>query len=132
MSGRAVSSPAQSATHLLDALRYVELNPVRAKLAGAAWDWPWSSARAHVVVGARDAALDPHWMEYVDHWDFTEWKEMLSAYMPEAESEAVRRATRTREPLGSQEFISGLERQKGKRLRVGERGRPHRKPQLRD
>jgi hypothetical protein len=52
--------------------------------------------------------------------------------MPEAESEAVRRATRTGEPLGSRDFISGLERQMGKRLRVGERGRPHRKPQSRE
>jgi putative transposase len=125
-------SCATSATQLLSALRYVEFNPVRAKLAGAAWDWPWSSARAHVVDGVRDAALDPHWMEYVDHWDFTEWREMLSAYMPEAESEAVRRATRTGEPLGSREFISELESQMGKRLRVWERGRPKRKPQSQD
>jgi putative transposase len=34
--------------HLLAAARYVELNPVRAKLAVHADEWPWSSARAHL------------------------------------------------------------------------------------
>lgn len=69
-------SCATSATHLLRALRYIELNPVRAKLAGAAWDWPWSGARAHVVDGAIDAVMDRQWMEHAGRWDNAEWKEM--------------------------------------------------------
>jgi putative transposase len=36
-------------SHLLSALRYVELNPVRAGLASEPSGWPWSSARAHTV-----------------------------------------------------------------------------------
>jgi len=40
------------------------------------------------------------------------------------EAEAVRRATRTGEPLGSRGFLAEMERQTGKRLRVLERGRP--------
>ena len=43
-----------SADRLLSALRYVELNPVRAGMVGAAWNWRWSSARAHTVAGASD------------------------------------------------------------------------------
>jgi REP-associated tyrosine transposase len=35
--------------YLLAAARYVELNPVRAKLAQRARDWRWSSARAHLA-----------------------------------------------------------------------------------
>ena len=34
--------------HLLSAVRYVSLNPVRAGLAPRAQDWPWSSVRAHL------------------------------------------------------------------------------------
>jgi putative transposase len=34
--------------HLLEAARYVELNPVRAKLVQHPEEWPWSSARAHL------------------------------------------------------------------------------------
>jgi putative transposase len=33
--------------HLGHAMRYVSLNPVRARLVDRAEDWPWSSARAH-------------------------------------------------------------------------------------
>ncbi len=33
--------------YFLKALCYVERNPVRAGLAGHAWDYAWSSARAH-------------------------------------------------------------------------------------
>ena len=41
--------------HLLRAARYVELNPVPAKLCRMPWRWPWSSAAAHVA--GRDDAL---------------------------------------------------------------------------
>ncbi len=52
--GRFASVPMDEA-HLLACARYVELNPVRAKLVGAAEDWPWSSARAHLA--GRDDGL---------------------------------------------------------------------------
>ncbi len=34
--------------HLWLALKYVELNPVRAKLCRRAWQYPWSTAALHV------------------------------------------------------------------------------------
>ena len=34
--------------HLLTAVRYFSLNPVRARLVARAEDWPWSSVRAHL------------------------------------------------------------------------------------
>jgi putative transposase len=45
-------------THLWTAIRYVELNPVRAGLVRWAQEWPWSSARAHAL-GEPDPLLDP-------------------------------------------------------------------------
>jgi putative transposase len=42
------SSVAMDEPHLFTALRYVALNPVRARLVGRAEDWPWSSVRAHL------------------------------------------------------------------------------------
>ena len=42
--GRFASFPLDG-DHLLVAARYVEQNPVRARLAADARDWPWSSAR---------------------------------------------------------------------------------------
>jgi putative transposase len=52
--GRFASYPMDD-SHLLTAVRYVETNPVAAKLAARAEDWPWSSARAHVSGGGRPA-----------------------------------------------------------------------------
>lgn len=39
------SSVAMDEAHLVAALRYVALNPVRARLVARAQDWPWSSTR---------------------------------------------------------------------------------------
>src|SRR6202051_2871197 len=42
-------SVAMDEAHLLAAVRYVSLNPVRARLVPHAEDWPWSSVRAHLA-----------------------------------------------------------------------------------
>ncbi len=116
-------------SHLWCALRYVELNPVRAGLASEPSGWPWSSARAHTVDHALDPVLDCRWVEYFGRWDYSEWREILSAGISGGESDAIRRATHTGEPLGSREFVAALERQAGRRLRVLARGRPQKKPE---
>ncbi len=59
-------------TWLLAAARYVELNPLRARLAKRARQWPWSSARAHLagrddelVKAAPLLKLAPDWKDYL-------------------------------------------------------------------
>jgi len=54
--GRFASYPMDEA-HLMTAIRYVELNPVKAQLVARAEDWPWSSAGAHVS-GKPDGLTD--------------------------------------------------------------------------
>ena len=49
------NSVAMDEAHLLAAVRYVVMNPVEARLAAKAADWPWSSARAHL--SGRDDVL---------------------------------------------------------------------------
>jgi putative transposase len=44
--------------YLLEVCRYVELNPVRAKMVAAPLDWPWSSYAAHVMQADTPAWLD--------------------------------------------------------------------------
>ncbi len=44
--------------YLLEVCRYVELNPVRARIVEAAGAWPWSSYRAHV-----GQAPSPSWLD---------------------------------------------------------------------
>jgi len=64
--GRFKAFPIQRDEHLLSVLRYVERNPLRAKLVARAEDWPWSSLGAanHAgpaganEAGANDAGAD--------------------------------------------------------------------------
>ncbi len=116
-------------SHLLAALRYVELNPVRAGLVTTAVEWPWSSARAHVRPIASDGVLCSGWIEHFGQWNYEEWAEILEAGSPDGECESVRRATMAGEPFGSRDFVAELERRVGKNLRVRERGRPRKEPE---
>src|SRR5208282_1677572 len=43
------ASVALGDSHLIAAVSYVSLNPVRARLVGRAQDWAWSSVRAHLA-----------------------------------------------------------------------------------
>jgi len=115
--------------HLLAAIRYVELNPVRAGMTREPSEWPWSSAAAHATPGVRDALLDWSWEDWMVEmslgtWDFEGWKSVLEVQSPAEEAARIRRATELGEPLGSDLFVANLERQAGRRLRVLQRGRP--------
>ncbi len=56
--------------HYVSAVRYVELNPVRARLVAAAWDWRWSSAGARLAAKADElvTAELPTAFKYVGAW----------------------------------------------------------------
>ena len=56
--GRYYSCPLNQA-HLWEALRYTELNPVRAGLVLGAELWPWSSAARHCGAKEQDEYLTP-------------------------------------------------------------------------
>jgi putative transposase len=105
--GRFASFPMDE-RHLLAAARYVELNPVRAKLAPRPREWRWSSARAHLA-GRDDGLVKVRpLLSRVRDWA-TFLKQRLSA----EDHEALRAAERTGRPLGSLRFVARLE----KRLR---------------
>jgi putative transposase len=109
--------------HLLAALRYVDLNPVRAGLVRQATDWPWSSATSHSAANHRDPVLDARWQNWVRYWDYAEWRDLLATTL-ECDPEIIRLATHTGVPLGSREFVARLESRTGRRLQPRPRGRP--------
>jgi putative transposase len=119
--GRFYSCPLDE-THLWRALRYVELNPVRAAMVTAAEQWRWSSAAAHCGVGARDALLDIEgWRK---RWTTAEWREHLAAAESSTEVAALRQYTHTGRPLGSAEFVAALEHSTLRPLTPRKVGRP--------
>ena len=98
--------------HLLTAMRYVELNPVRAGLVSAPDQWPWSSARAHLT-GQDDPLVRAQTMvEYVG-----DWKRYLALDISEEELLRFRQHTRTGRPLGSATFIASIEERLDRFLR---------------
>ena len=108
--------------HLLAAVRYVELNPVRAALCKSAELWPWSSARAHLS-GNDDQLVSVKPMQ--DR--VKSWQEYLQDENDSAIIEVVRKHTKTGRPAGPKEFLVELEKLTGKKLRKSKRGR---KPKL--
>ena len=104
--GRYYSCPLDE-PHLWEALRYTELNPVRAGMVSGARDWPWSSATVHCGEKAADGLLSMEpWRE---RWNAASWSEYLSAGETESGLLAVRECTHTGRPLGSEEFVVELE-----------------------
>ena len=104
------------------ALRYIELNPVRAGLVLYPWDWPWSSARAHVT-GHDDTGL-LHMDLWRSRFNGSQWKEFLKEGMKaEPEIDRIRQAVMTGRPLGSDDFVRRLELQTGRYLLPRKRGR---------
>jgi putative transposase len=114
------ASVAMDGAHLLACARYVELNPVRAGLAARAQDWPWSSARAHLA-GTDDGLVRMQPLK----GQVGDWAAFLAAGLSEAEHAAIRAGERTGRPLGSADFVAGLEQRLG---RVLARQKPGRKP----
>jgi putative transposase len=127
--GRYYSCPLDGA-HLWAALRYVELNPVRAGLAGDASAYEWSSAGAHCG-DEPDFLLDTS--PWTEQWTAPAWREFLGcdAGALREDADSIRASTHTGRPLGSCEFVAGLEQRLGRRLVPRPGGRPPKvRPQL--
>lgn len=109
--------------HLWEAIRYVELNPVRARMVDRAEDYPWSSAWAHCG-RTFDPVLaeDPAWLRRLE--GIPDWSAWLSAGERPDHVETLRRNAEKGFPCGSDEFVEQLEATTGLVLRPLRRGRP--------
>ena len=106
-------------TYLVAAVRYVELNPVRAGLCAHPRDWPWSSVHAHEQ-GTDDGVVTvAPMLERV-----SKWQQYLTETDSKVDVESIRKKTSTGRPLGSSDFINRLESMTGRRLRKRKPGPP--------
>lgn len=119
--GRFFSSPMDEA-HACAAVRYVERNPVRARIVRHAERHPWSSAEAHCTGHDRRGLVD------AARWGRRHppevWRAILRQPDDERFVEGLRSSARTGRPLASDSFLSKLETAIGRRLRPLQRGRP--------
>jgi putative transposase len=113
------ASVAMDEGHLMAAVRYVSLNPVRARLVARAQDWPWSSVRAHLA--GRDDGL-------VTVGPVLERQRDFAALLADGQEEgfnALRLSEGSGRPLGTADFVADLERLLGRPIA---RRAPGRKP----
>ena len=108
--------------HLMAALRYVSLNPVRAGLAARPEDWPWSSVRAHLGLGddglTGTAPVSARVPRFAD---------LLMTPADDPAFGALRRAEGHGRPLSSADFARALETRLARPILPRKRGR---KPKL--
>lgn len=103
--------------HLFAAVRYTELNPVRAGLCTRPEGWRWSSARAHLNAEDDKLVKVTPMLERISRWD---------DYLASGDSDGrwvdIRRHTKTGRPAGGVEFLRRVETTTGRVLRRGKPG----------
>jgi putative transposase len=116
--GRFKAIPVQSDHHLLQIIRYVERNPLRANLVGRAEDWKWSSLwrRCHSC----GAGL-------LDEWPIprpADWLTIVNEPQTEGELSSLREAITRNAPFGSDDWRVQTAKRLGLESSLRPRGRP--------
>ncbi|MCI0363232.1 MAG: transposase [Phycisphaerales bacterium] len=118
--GRFKSFPIAADEHLLAVLRYVERNPLRARLVTKAEAWRWGSLyrRVHgtpeerALLAESPVPLGRRWFEHVNE------------PQSDAELEAIRRSVTRGQPFGGDAWRKKVTRQLGLEHTIRPRGRP--------
>ena len=124
--GRYKASLIDTDSYLLTCMRYIELNPVRAKgMAEHPSEYQWSSYR-HNAMGKPDKLLTEHPL-YQRLGESTEsrylaYQELFKSIVPEKTLDEIRAATNTSWVLGSDYFIEQIKRQVKRQVKPKARG----------
>lgn len=110
-------------THIEAVFRYIENNPVRAKIAKCAWHYSWSSSRAHMGTKYKIIELANE-KEYIDQKD---WKSYLMMTEDDRILKLIRERTKKGIMLASNEIIDTMEKRFGITILRKSPGRPKKK-----
>jgi len=97
--------------YLYAAVRYIELNPVRAGIVEKAEAYPWSSARAHIF-GEIDELISDNFMT----GEIGNWNEYLNQKEDDIENKTFRVHAINAKPLGDEKFIEKIEKITGRKF----------------
>ncbi len=109
--------------YLLSTVRYVERNPVVARLCSNPEDWKWSSARAHLKGEDDNLVRVKPMLDRINTWN-----DYLSDSDNSNNKDLIEQHTRTGRPLGCTDFVYKLEVITGEELAPK---KPGRKPVIR-
>jgi putative transposase len=115
--GRFKAFPIQNDDHVETVLRYVERNPVRAKLVGRAEQWKWSSLPGWL-------SGDPVLLRAQPRPRGRDWLKRLSAPLPAGELERLRVCVARGTPFGTDLWTARTVKRLGLESTIRPRGRP--------
>jgi putative transposase len=125
--GRFKSPVIQDDEHLLTVLRYIEANPLRAKIVERAEDYPYSSYRVHGL-GEPSELVDGliPYEQLSPYARVRQRKWAATVHLPQEEESlaAIRRSAERGLPYGSEAWVKRLSKQLGIDLAIRPRGRP--------
>ena len=125
--GRYRAAPIESEDYFLSCCRYIELNPVRARMVAHPRDYPWSSWRAHAQ-GAVDPLAADHPLYRALGGNAAErqaaYRALFRAALGDEFVEAVRAATNGGWALGGERFKRKVAKSSGRRSEPLPAGRP--------
>lgn len=116
--GRFKNFPIQENQHLLNVFRYIEANPLRAKLAKRAERWPWSSLHAR---------LNGTGADLLEKWPVkrpANWVEFVNTPASEDELAALRTCVARGRPYGASAWVNRMVDRFGLESTLRPRGRP--------
>ena len=117
---RFYSSIIDKESYLLSVCRYIEKNPVRAKVVENPLKYKWSSAQ--YILSKDDVEwLEPAWADYCTK---DEYIKFLNQHEDEEEIERIRSSAFKGMPLGPAKFVKKLSEELGILLNTRPRGRP--------
>jgi putative transposase len=116
-------------SHLYNAVRYVERNPVQAGIVQVADEYRWSSAAGHAGRSFDGLLSDP--CDLTTKITPAEWRDWLSTPWAEEDEFAknIRQSTHTGRPAGGLKFLQKLESLTGRTLIKQKAGRHKKKTQ---
>lgn len=125
--GRFRSCLVEDARYLLICQRYIEMNPVRAGMAGDPAHYRWSSYGANAC-GADDPLVTPH-LIYTglgmhEGERRAAYRDLFKEALPDPLLTQIRQASNSNAPLGSRAFVDAISRKHGRPDGLGRRGRP--------
>lgn len=125
--GRFKSLPVERDEHLEALLRYVQRNPVRAKLVTRARKWKWSGLWARRA-GEKDLKqlLSPRPIGEFAGWEPKDWDAWVDAPQTPAEVERLREHVKRSRPYGPAEWVVRTAVRLGLQSSLRGRGRPRR------
>lgn len=102
--------------------RYIERNPVRAKMVKNAWDWQWSSAAAHCGLEVNDYLKVNRLFQYIG-LDHKLWRDFIAETDKRKDILQIKAQTCRGRPLAGADFVKRLEAKLDRSLTVKPRGR---------